>query len=136
MLGSGNLQIQPQAKINYLVLQKRLQRFLVSDDGDLGITSTMPSGVSLWRFLFGWRCHSVLQFTRNSEYGSSGTIIVLRHDLIKGLPWHCWGLFTKRVADAWLPTQLFSDFVETVKMLIRKACSLTTVVEFITLILD
>ena len=73
----------------------------------------------------------ILQFTRDSEYGSSGTIVVLSHDLIKGLPWHGWGLFTNRVADSWLPPQLFSDFVETVKMLIRKTCSLATVVEFI-----
>jgi len=86
--------------------------------------------MSVWRFLFGVAMR-ILQFTRDGEYGSSGTIVVLSHDLIKGLPWHGWRLFTNRVADAWLPTQLFSDFVEAVKMLIRKACSLTTVVEFI-----
>ena len=84
--------------------------------------------MSVWRFLFGV-ARRILQFTRDGKYGASGTIVVLRHDLIKGLPWHGWRLFTNRVADAWLPTQLFSDFVETVKMLIRKACSLTTVVE-------
>ena len=52
----------------------------------------------MWRFLFGV-ARRILQFTRDSGYGSSGTIIVLSHDFIKGFPWHLGWLLTNTIRD-------------------------------------